>query len=542
MSFTLACLIVAFAAEALRLATWRYGRESRLGRIAAPLTWLMRPIAAACAVNVVFRLCGFRFSNAVTYPLYANEWWPKDWTAAMRLKAIFSSEGIIPWLPLAAFLVVVASCAAYCVARFAKCPPPEGRGRFVRWMIAIASPVLVAAFCFSFMVSVNCLPRGLFTGEGQRASFLANWHTSGSTMLYAIPRMQPNVKAYWKNYHEIQLRLNKVIHAKSHPPVASSFVRWIGKLFGVDVGNPMSYRDAHARLRYALGQTFFSSLNVFLVFLIGLAMFDWRTGLLASIIWAVAPSVCSYGVFAPDMNYALFFHGAILFTWLVATERQLSRSLLWGVPLGLCFAMLVLMTFSWCIMTAISAAFILVAGAQSRRPVREMALRAALPLAVMVLAAGYAIVHYQIHYFTIYKTASAFVARFYHKQSFWQKAMAFAGGQAEWLSLMGPLTCSGFFLWLLCAGKDAATDRHVAASPQRLYALTLLGVFLIPILFGPACLKHEVARCWIWMAAVPVVLSARFWLTRGSPAMCVAVTASSAILAVTLRLFVRFLA
>jgi hypothetical protein len=44
------------------------------------------------------------------------------------------------------------------------------------------------------------------------------------------------------------------------------------------------------------------------------------------------------------------------------------------------------------------------------------------------------------------------------------------------------------------------------------------------------------------MAAVPVVLAARHWLTKGSPAMCAAAAAASAVMSISLRLLLRFLA
>ena len=545
MKIVVTSFIIAVAAELFRLVATRRGSETPQARLAKMATWLMRPIAAVCAVNLTLRLSGtiYHGMNLATYPFYANEWKPESESAMDAIRTAMSSDGILPWLPVSLALCSLGVFAAFCVARLR--PPPEGRGDDARMRPAcsarrvaalIVAPVLTAALAFSTMVSVCSLPNGMFTGEGQRSSLLRPWHDAGTTMLYAIPAMFPKVKHYWRHFHKFQHGLT--IHARSHPPVASSFVRWIGKCFGVKVTDPMSYRDAHARLRYALGQSFFSSLNVILVFAIGLAMFNYRTGLFAALLYAVAPSFVSYGTFAPDMNYALFFHGAILFTWLVATESRPGRALLFCLPLGLCYSMLNVMTFSWCIMTTISAAFITLASLKLHRSWREIALRVIPPMLLMVLFTGSFLLYYHIYYLAIYKNSSEYVYGFYHKDSFLLKALALVGGQVEWLSLLGPLTCSGMFLFLFRPLLARGDNNY---GMQRLYLIVLLEVFLIPVLLGPACLKHEVARCWIWMAAVPVVCSASHWLEKASPRACASVFASSALAAVALRLFVRII-
>lgn len=522
--FVLLCL--GLLTEVVLFALRRFRSGWRAEGVARFLAWFFRPVMAAAVANTLFRMSGSVLSNRRTYPFYANVWTPDGVSFADHVRNVFSREGILPWLPVA----VLSALALVSVAVFA------ARSKKSRWRFRRIPPLFAVLFglSFSLFVSLASVPNGLFTGEGQKSSLLAPWHDSGSTMLYAVPHMRPTAKSYLRNFPDIQKGLGHTIHAKSHPPVASLFVRWIGQAVGVDVHDPLSYRDARVRLRYALGQTAVSAANLFLVFCIGAAMFDRRTGLFAAVLWCLAPSVCHYATFAPDMNYALFFHGAVLFTWLVATAENWRRSLSFALPLGLCFAMLVFMNFSWCIATTVFAVFVLAVNLRERRGWRDLVLRGVPALAVMTLAAGWALRHYHVDYLAIYRTSSEFVSRFYRHGSRAEAALCVFGCQAEWLVLLGPVVCSGFFLFL------RETRRAGTFSVQRLFVWTLLAVFAVPIVFGPGGLKHETARCWIWMAAVPIACSASRWLGRSSPRLCGAVALSSAATTIGLRLLVYF--
>lgn len=486
--------------------------------------WFMRPVMAAAAVNLWMLLSGSGMSNPKTYPFYANPWSEDGATASFRF--FCQGPGVPVWLPVAA-LAGLAFVAAAALA--GALPSSRLRG----WALA---PLLaaLAALAAVFWVSIASMPRGFFGNDGQDSSFLAPWHDTGSTMLYAAQFGKPDAAGYVRNFKHIQSRLDHVVHAKSHPPFASLAVRWIGAAAGVNVNSARSYRNPRDRLRYALGQTVVSSLNLVLVFFLGMALFDRRTGLLAAVLWAVAPSVAHYATFAPDMNYAPFFHGALLFSWLVAAAPSVRRALAFSVPLGLCFAALVLLNFSWCVATAFFAAFAFAAARREGRGWRDALWRVVPPLVLMVLVSGAVMLAFRIDYFAIYRNSSGFVSQFYRHRSLAEAALALAGGQVEWLFLAGPLACAGFFAFLRAARRGGEWPL------QRLFAWTLLAVLAIPFVFGPPALKHETARCWIWAASVPVVLAARHWSSRGGTRLCAAVVFSSAALSVFLRFFFQF--
>ncbi len=498
----------------------------------APLVLcFFRPWAAVAIANFVVRAMGYSFLNLQTYPFYANAWPVPHTSFATYLREVLQMEGTRIWLPFATVMALVIVFAAFrvCKSRHANASPGSTR-------TLVSTLVGLYLATVSFFISLASVPEGFFGDNGLPSSFLGPWHDPGSTMIYADYYIRPRPKDYLRDFHLLQNRMDLIIHAKSHPPLASLFVRWVGQLAGADTSwNRKAYRDSFVKLRYAIGQTFVSALNIFLVFAIGAAMFDRRTGLFASILWILAPSVTSYATFAPDMNYALFFNGALLFTWLVATSATWKRAMVYALPLGLCFAMLVLMNFSWCIVTTDFAVFVFWVGMRDRRGWRDFVFRAAPALAVMTLASGYVIIHYGIRYFTIYQKSANFVAPFYHHNSLTHMLISLFGGQVEWLFLIGPAVCSLFFMFLF------SREIRQKYPLQRLFAIVLLAIFAIPILFGPPCLKHEVARCWIWMASIPIVLAARFCLDRITPLACSAVAASSAATSLLLRIVLEFL-
>ena len=58
------------------------------------------------------------------------------------------------------------------------------------------------------------------------------------------------------------------------------------------------------------------------------------------------------------------------------------------------------------------------------------------------------------------------------------------------------------------------------ADPRVVLLLTVLGVYLIPIVFGPNCLKMETARCWGWITSVPLAFAANTLLQRPQARIC----------------------
>jgi len=502
-------------------------------------TFFWRPVMAVAAVNIWMRMSSSSMSSRLTYPFYANPWSRSDISFGARIAGLFSSDWATAWFALSSILAFLAAIAAVLIIR------RQRQSRRLCYTIAVPA---LCALAFAFFVSLASVPNGFFTGEGQKCSMLANWHESGATMLYAIPIINsPGRKQrhYLRDFHKLQGQLERTIHAASHPPLASLFIRWIGSAAGVDYSNPTAWRDARTRLRFALGQTAVSALNVILVFLIGATMFNANAGLLAAILWFAAPSVSSYATFAPDMNYALFFHGAILLTWLTVTAPDWKRALCFAIPLGLCFSMLIMMTFSWCIATTFFAIAVLAFGIRYRRGAIDILLRGTPALAAMTLIAGWTILHHHVDYVAIYRNSSGYVASFYHHKSFSEALLALVGGQVEWLSLLGPMACSGFIASMLqprIHTPSMEKPEEISDYNGRFFAALMLLVFAMPILFGPPCLKHEVARCWIWMAAVPLVISARYWQKHFSPSVCGIVVLCSAFSSLFLRLFICFLA
>ena len=74
--------------------------------------------------------------------------------------------------------------------------------------------------------------------------------------------------------------------------------------------------------------------------------------------------------------------------------------------------------------------------------------------------------------------------------------MALLGGQLAILLMLGALVASLFCLrvlpeWWRTRGQPVST-----------HGLLVLGLYLVPIVIGPACLKMETERCWSWVTAV----------------------------------------
>jgi len=101
--------------------------------------------------------------------------------------------------------------------------------------------------------------------------------------------------------------------------------------------------------------------------------------------------------------------------------------------------------------------------------------------------------------------------------------------------MMGSATCS-FFL----AGAGAALRRK-PLEPATVFLLIILGVFALPLLFGPNPLKMETARCWNWILAVPLAFAAnRIMQLEKAEVLLPAVTAVSGTTYLLMRLYLDF--
>ena len=517
------CCAVALAFVAVR----RIRPDSRALPALRLAAWCALPTAAFAAANLLHRLSHCTFNHPLTYPLYANPYCPRGMGFMEALQTMAARPGTLPWLAVAAVSGIVAALVAALSLR------TKSR----RAVAAALAALLASGFVFS--ISIACIPDGFddHPETGTRSSLVSAWTDEGSTMLLAVPHMRLGPKRYLWEYRHLQRRFEQkhIIHAISHPPLGSLVIRWIGRQAGVRVNDTHSIEETEQQIRYALGQTAVSMLNLILVFAFAAALFGRSAGVLAAALWCVAPSPATYASFAPDMNYALMFHLVLLLSWKVSDEPSLRRALVrWGAPLGAALGVLALMTYSWCIAAAFAATFAAWDGLARRRPLRDVMARVAVPIAVFALVAGFLIVHYRIDYLENYLYSSRFVSGFYPHARLLDKIVALIGGQIEWLFLAGPAACTCFFLSLREMRRDPDDFRHVR------FAAAFFAIYALPILLGPACLKHEVARCWIWILPIPLAFAARFLVRRGSPTECAAVVGFSAVVSALLAAFVFF--
>jgi 4-amino-4-deoxy-L-arabinose transferase-like glycosyltransferase len=351
-------------------------------------------------------------------------------------------------------------------------------------------------------------------------------------VLYAIPRIK-SPSHFMRYFAALQPRLRITIHALTHPPGGTLSLYWLGRLAGVPYGADI--RSEAVRRRYLFALAGFGLLNALAVYGLAQALFgERRVGLLAALLWVVAPTTLIHGTFAQDTVYLVFYTLALWLGWRVAATGErppIGAALL----LGALFAALTMLNFSWCLMTAIFALFCLQVGLRRKWSRRELALRALLPLSVMTLLAGAILLHYRLDYWAIYRVASGYVRQWYRFEGPHQWLQALVGGQMDLWLMMGSVTLAAF----LAAERQAARDG--GTSLARRYLLTTLGVLLLPLLFGPHALKMETARCWNWMLPVPIAFAAR-GLLRHPAARLLApgAVAVSGLTLLAMRLFMDF--
>jgi len=376
------------------------------------------------------------------------------------------------------------------------------------------------------------LPLGAWNEDGGEGSLVAAWRQPASTMLYSVPHIR-NSKHFIRNYEKLQPKLEASVHGLSHPPLAALSFYWIQQAAGAREGD---FRDRSNLTRCIVGLALAGSLNLFIVYQIGLAMFGRRTGLLAAALWAASPAVSAFSIFAQDYIYALFFNLSLLLTWKLVFADDNRRVWLWGGALGCVFAVCVFMNYSWCLATSVFALTVFGAGKSRGFGFRATVFRSAWPLTVMTLLGAAFILHYKLDYFTTYKFANDYVSSFYHHKTPLSWLVMLVGGQIEWLLMMGSVTASAFVA-ALCRWRwrGGGTERL-----QYMFLLFILAVYACPLLFGPPCLKAETARCWNWIATVPVVFAARQLLNTGSALFTLGAPAVSIATYTVMRLALKF--
>lgn len=478
------------------------------------LAWALRPWTAWAFFNLFYRWhWAAGFNNRRTFPFYANPWMPEEtWGEALR--RIAHAPGL-PWgLAAAVLLLALLLLLAWFLRRNPARPGP-----------ALAALVLLAA---GLHLSLAGLPNGSRGDPDRRGTLVSGWDHIHSTMLHAMPLVQSSGD-YYRRFLEIQPRLRQTIHGLSHPPAASLSLYWLGHLCGAkgqEIDRP------ETRLRYAVGLTVFGALNALVLFGLGRAMFDARVGFLAATLWATAPAVAAYATFAQDSVYAVFFNLALWLGWQTATAAR--RAAVWAVLLGLDFFALTQLSYSWCLATTIFALFALAAGRRQRWHVQDWFVRLILPLAVMTGLTSALLAWFRLDYWTMYRQASLYVNQWYPFTGPYQWLMALAGGQLDLWLLLGSVTCAAFLVSL------AALRRPDFAAPRGTYLAIVLGVFALPLLFGPNCLKMETARCWIWVASLPLAFAARRLLDMPGRLFVLGAPAVSAATYAGLRLFLDF--
>jgi hypothetical protein len=509
--------------EAVRLALRRRERGGTALRFAG---WAIRPWAAWAALNGVFRLAWERgYNNRLTFPFFANLW--REGPGGADAGPLFLRATVWAWgavvLLIVLALVLIARGVAGRRGQVADTRTEPG------WRTVALLLAVLFVLAIGLNLAVGCLPDGPGPMDGAPGSLLSCWHAH-ATMLYTVPVIK-NAEHFLSNFVDLQPRLRRTIHGLSHPPGASLSIYWIGSVMGV---RGEDIRSDRVRLRYALGLTSFGALNVLLIYGLGSALFaSRRAGLAAALLWLSAPLVTAYATFAQDSLYAVFFVAALLGTWQAATRERVSYG--WSLALGAVFACAVMLNYSWCLLTTIFAVFVLLTGLRRRWAWRRIAWRGVLPLGVMTVLAGTVLIVHRLDYLKMYRVSREYVGEWYRFEGLYQHLMALVGGQLDLFVLMGSVSLCAFLAGL----RRAVRERPL--SDRTVFLFTILGVYAIPILFGPNSLKMETARCWNWVAAVPMTFAAAALLRTPAPRLFLpGAVAVSTLTYAGMRLYLNF--
>ncbi len=377
-------------------------------------------------------------------------------------------------------------------------------------------------------LSVASLPNGAWNSGERKGSLLSCWHAH-ATMLYAKPFVN-STDHFLKNFSEIQKQLRFTIHAYSHPPGGTLSMHYIACLTGA---RHMNIRLDSTRIHYTLGMTLFAALNLFIVFGLGKSIFGTvKHGFVAAILWGVSPAVMGYSNYAQDSLYAVFFNLALLLTWRIGMAKRPHWPEM--VVLGLVFSCLNFLNYSWVLVTSIFALFLLYRAFSTPWGIRKLLLRGIPPLGVMTLVSGSILYYYRLDYLAAYQVSTCYVREWYQYNTVYQHIIAWIGGQIDIGLMMGAITCSAFL------AAVAARIKQRDLNPAVIFLGIILAIYILPVLFGPTCLRLETARCWLWVPSVPICFAASHLLAQSRPRRFVTATALVSLISYTLmRLFLN---
>ncbi len=494
--------------------------------VAKLLCWFFRPWMVWAVLSIIYQLNSARGMMAVPtapsftdnlYPFFANYWNNTETFRETVLRLIHTPA---VWL----WGSIVAALAFLLVFLTKKILSTEEISRSKNIGILIILYFTAAALSFS----VGSLPDGMLSNDERQGSLLSGWHAH-NTVLYAVPFVGSKGH-FLRNFKEIQPKLRITIHALSHPPGATLSMYFIGRIVGAD---GMNIRLESTRIRYATGLILFAALNIFVLFGMGYSLFgNKKTGLMAAILWMVMPSVLAYSIFAQDSLYAVFYNSSLLLIWKVCIAEK--KSYINMVLLGIIFSCLNFLNYSWGLITTIFVIFLVYNALIKKWRFNELMIRGAIPLGVMTVISGFILLDYKLDYLNAYKVSNEYVRQWYCFSTGYQHIIAWIGGQIDLWLMMGAVTCSAFFGAIITGIKHIAAQNiregynHSSGigknmpevlrnTPQYVFILIILGVYILPILFGPTCIRLETARCWMWVLSVPVCFAADFLLRQKRP-------------------------
>ncbi len=491
------------------------------------LGWILRPWSAWAIVNLIYQLNPSKGLDAMDTAPHFTDWifpiFLHPWNKGESLPDVFIRLTTTPTVYIWGAIVAILTLILTLFIKLALSNKADSWKKLVLMLVGIY--LLIGAL----QISIASLPNGPFNSGDRKGSLLSCWQAH-STMLYSVPFV--STKGYFlRNFSDIQPKLKFTIHALSHPPGGVLSMYYIGRVVGA---GGMNIRLDSTRIRYTLGMTFFAALNIFILFGMGKTMFGGnKHGFIAAILWNTAPVMLAYSNYAQDGLYAVFFNLALLLTWRIGMGDK--RRYLEMIILGLVFSLVIFMNYSWTLLTTIFTAFMIYRAVSVKWKFYDLVIRGVIPLAIMTIVAGSILVHYNMNYIEFYKVSSCFVKSWYQFDTIYQHIISWVGGQVEIWLFMGAISCSAFFASIYARKKERSWN------PQLVFLAIILAVYVLPVLFGPTCLRLETSRCWLWVTSVPACFAAHHLLSQSRPRLFVTAAVLFSVGSYSLiRLFLNF--